>query len=1166
MLRGCLLALVLCGVAAAPAQATVYAVAPADRDGPEETFQTNEALWAVGTANPMEGTNQLCVVEESAGASGDCVQDGLWGQPNAIATTGTYLQPISSAGLPTGRYRILADNGDDGQDIISQPFTVVACTEADCSTAIADAELQQWKDAAQQSLSGPAAACLAATAYTKSFRSVVGGALTGDGRQFVLAQLRDGTGAGLEFDLPVSSGAGAVNLLQHVSCGAWLAYSDIVSDPPDPDFRKLTAAAVRDLPAVYDAQADAAGEALELLRANAVAQRIASERYQGAVVGDDAGWPAVQASVLAETGFAMGKGMRRAVAPLRAFAAQLDADPEIAAATPAQVAVARDVHDRIRTLGFTQGEQDELAGLGLTPDDIAQLRVDMGAPLPAGTGGVHPADALRAQATSLEAASCHAPGSSCAFDDFARFAGAVAGNAEVPPTLEVGAVTLLEGDRGVNHVHLPLRLSHPPSGPVTAIVAPAGDGELPPGVALNGTTALQFDRDRRRAVTGLTVVNDDVLGPQRTAELELTVTGPAAPPGPVSVPVADDDATPGPRSGSRGRLAFSAGSLANPGIYLTERTGSDVHRVSDGEPGSQLQVIDWSADGRHMLLYRLSFTATDDAANGRPHYLLPVGPDGRPTGPKVRVTPEGTGLYDGASLSRNGRRLLMSRATGLTWELVMQRITADGTPEGPLVVLAEDPQLAELSFAYGASWSPDGSRAAVHACGPGYKACGIYVVEIDAAGDVTAAPRALSLVPDGRGQSLTDPSWSPDGRFVAYSAYRPDASPKFAVERIPVTASGVATGPRAVMAGWQSELPARWSADSRAIALSLVEHPLSDSAVRSAVVVELDAEARPVGAPTLVAPLEPTPSFMAWGPPVRDTSAPASALAASPAPNAAGWNAGTVELRLTAVDDPGGDGVATVRYDLARGDGVPGSEVVTPGASATVTLADEGVHRVRYRAIDAAGNAEARRELVVRIDRTAPAIDVGSPAPGAAHPIGAAVDAAFTCTDAASGVARCTGTTPSGGRLDTSAAGEQVLRVEAADLAGNVATTTRGWRVLAPVTVEAPPAAPAASTAAPATKPPAAPPAAATLPSNRRCVSRRLFRIRLARPSGDPLVRGEVRLGSRRVRTLRGRALTAPVDLRGLPSGRFVVTVTVVTKKGRKLTTRRAYRTCVSRR
>lgn len=127
-----------------------------------------------------------------------------------------------------------------------------------------------------------------------------------------------------------------------------------------------------------------------------------------------------------------------------------------------------------------------------------------------------------------------------------------------------------------------------------------------------------------------------------------------------------------------------------------------------------------------------------------------------------------------------------------------------------------------------------------------------------------------------------------------------------------------------------------------------------------------------------------------------------------------------------------------------------------------------------------------------------------------------------------------------------------------------------GRRERAPATVVAP------TSTAPATAPgqPAAPkPAAALKPSDvirlrsaRRCVSRRAFRIRLRQPSGVTLVRATVSVNGKRVRVLRGRRLTAPVVLRGLPKGRFTVRIVVTTSTGKRLTAQRRYRTCARKR
>jgi hypothetical protein len=90
----------------------------------------------------------------------------------------------------------------------------------------------------------------------------------------------------------------------------------------------------------------------------------------------------------------------------------------------------------------------------------------------------------------------------------------------------------------------------------------------------------------------------------------------------------------------------------------------------------------------------------------------------------------------------------------------------------------------------------------------------------------------------------------------------------------------------------------------------------------------------------------------------------------------------------------------------------------------------------------------------------------------------------------------------------------------------------------------------------------------ATLPrqGSRRCLSRRSFRIRLKEPRGDALASASVFVNGRRVATRRGARLTAPINLRGLPRGRYGVRITAKTVLGRTISGTRRYRTCSPRR
>jgi hypothetical protein len=86
------------------------------------------------------------------------------------------------------------------------------------------------------------------------------------------------------------------------------------------------------------------------------------------------------------------------------------------------------------------------------------------------------------------------------------------------------------------------------------------------------------------------------------------------------------------------------------------------------------------------------------------------------------------------------------------------------------------------------------------------------------------------------------------------------------------------------------------------------------------------------------------------------------------------------------------------------------------------------------------------------------------------------------------------------------------------------------------------------------------------LPSSRRCVSRRAFRIRIRRRRGRQYLSAAVFLNGRQVATRNGRRVTAPINLRGLPRGRYTVRIVVVTTTGEVIRGTRRYRTCERRR
>jgi peptidoglycan/xylan/chitin deacetylase (PgdA/CDA1 family) len=98
-----------------------------------------------------------------------------------------------------------------------------------------------------------------------------------------------------------------------------------------------------------------------------------------------------------------------------------------------------------------------------------------------------------------------------------------------------------------------------------------------------------------------------------------------------------------------------------------------------------------------------------------------------------------------------------------------------------------------------------------------------------------------------------------------------------------------------------------------------------------------------------------------------DTVAPSSSIKCNAAACSGGFYASTVPVTLTATDNGGGSGVAAIRYTTNGADPTATTGTVYGGAfslSSTTTL--------KYRAFDAAGNAEPVNAAVLQIDTTAP--------------------------------------------------------------------------------------------------------------------------------------------------------------------------------------------------
>jgi Kelch motif/Galactose oxidase, central domain len=105
-----------------------------------------------------------------------------------------------------------------------------------------------------------------------------------------------------------------------------------------------------------------------------------------------------------------------------------------------------------------------------------------------------------------------------------------------------------------------------------------------------------------------------------------------------------------------------------------------------------------------------------------------------------------------------------------------------------------------------------------------------------------------------------------------------------------------------------------------------------------------------------------------------DDTAPVTTATVSPAPNSAGWNRTAVNLTLHAVDESGGSGIAALTYRATGAE--PIATTTVQGGRVTIVLRAQGTTTLTYFARDAAGNVEAAKRRVVRIDETAPRLRV----------------------------------------------------------------------------------------------------------------------------------------------------------------------------------------------
>lgn len=262
---------------------------------------------------------------------------------------------------------------------------------------------------------------------------------------------------------------------------------------------------------------------------------------------------------------------------------------------------------------------------------------------------------------------------------------------------------------------------------------------------------------------------------------------------------------------------------------------------------------------------------------------------------------------------------------------------------------------------------------------------------------------------------------------------------------------------------------------------------------------------------------------------------------------AASRTGGAATARVEVVDGDGGSDAAEARRVVAPANGAPAAAdataTVVAGESVDIPLpaTDPEEERLAYEIVDqpARGSLQLREPSVEPSapDVTYTATDVIGP-----------VTFSYRVSDGASRSGVATVTVNVTARPDEPVVEPKPLDPEVPE-PPRVSRT--GTRPLDPRTVEAITRAAADTTLKAAD--------VFTLPSSKGCVSRRHFRIRVAK--GD-YTQVAVWVNGKAVKTLRGKRITAAVDLRGLPKGRFTVKIAATLKTGKVVKQSRTFRTC----
>lgn len=187
-------------------------------------------------------------------------------------------------------------------------------------------------------------------------------------------------------------------------------------------------------------------------------------------------------------------------------------------------------------------------------------------------------------------------------------------------------------------------------------------------------------------------------------------------------------------------------------LWIADPDGSNATQLTTGSGVDVEAAV--SPDGRRVAFIRLDQVGRFGKWS---LWTTTLAGDERQLTDPINQGTQGLGYPQGLSFSPDGSRIAID--TGVFGPYGIWTVAVDGSD--PQLVGATD----EIPVS-GASWSPDG-RSIVYAGSPtasGFEGpWDLYVVDVDAAADDIGRPITSTV-----GEDELDPSWSPDGRTIAF--------------------------------------------------------------------------------------------------------------------------------------------------------------------------------------------------------------------------------------------------------------------------------------------------------------------------------------------------------------------------------------------------------------